>query len=297
MAQGFKVCNFTSGLVVEKDELAADSYEANHSSRVACRDVKEVLAECKRSQRLREQIGSVHHIHASPPCQGFSGANVFGGKNDKANNDLSYTFVDAIEIFRPVTATFENVTGIWRSKNIHYLKNILIKLLRIGYQVRCCKLEACDFGDPQKRPRIFIFAARREAYLPLIPEKTHSLGTFSTSQVTVRDALECFSGEEDVATGEHGPGPTEHDIKLDPNATACTIRASKPLPFHYRLNRRITIAEAAALFSYPAGYKFKGKQTDQRRQIGNSVPVEMATAVAMVVRSVLKHVYAFEVEK
>eukprot|EP00957_Ditylum_brightwellii_P093040 7084338-Ditylum_brightwellii.AAC.1 len=55
--------------------------------------------------------GEVDHIHASPPCKGFSRANRNGGANDWKNNKLSLQFVRAIKLFQPMTATFENVPG------------------------------------------------------------------------------------------------------------------------------------------------------------------------------------------
>ena len=44
--------------------------------------------------------------------------------------------------------------------------------------------------------------------------------------------------------------------------------------------RRLSIAEAAALQSFPDGYLFYGRQNKQYRQIGNAVPCKLAFAVA-----------------
>lgn len=51
--------------------------------------------------------------------------------------------------------------------------------------------------------------------------------------------------------------------------------------------RRITVEEAAALQSFPKGFKFAGPTNAQYRQIGNSVPPALARAVARSLRSVL----------
>ena len=48
--------------------------------------------------------------------------------------------------------------------------------------------------------------------------------------------------------------------------------------------RRLTIAEAAAIQTFPVGYKFVGRKTKQYRQIGNAVPCLLAQAVASAVR-------------
>ena len=48
--------------------------------------------------------------------------------------------------------------------------------------------------------------------------------------------------------------------------------------------RRLTIKEAAAIQTFPIGYRFAGKKTKQYKQIGNAVPCLFAEAVARAVR-------------
>jgi DNA (cytosine-5)-methyltransferase 1 len=53
--------------------------------------------------------------------------------------------------------------------------------------------------------------------------------------------------------------------------------------------RRITVHEAAALQTFPAGWEFAGPRVAQYRQVGNAVPPNLAEAVALSVRRVLEH--------
>jgi len=46
------------------------------------------------------------------------------------------------------------------------------------------------------------------------------------------------------------------------------------------LTRMVQPHELAAVHSFPKHYKFTGNKADQTKQIGNSVPVELATAHA-----------------
>ena len=53
--------------------------------------------------------------------------------------------------------------------------------------------------------------------------------------------------------------------------------------------RRLTVQEAAALQTFPAGWQFVGTQSAQFRQIGNAVPPELAFQVARAVSRMLGH--------
>jgi DNA (cytosine-5)-methyltransferase 1 len=314
MSQGFHNNGFETVKAVEKDPSAAESLTTNLKVPVFQGDIRDFL---KRSTNSSGTMGRIDHIHASPPCQGFSRANRNGGKSDAANNALSMSFVQAVEIFGPVTGTYENVLGLWDRKNRHYLKTLLVDLMKLGYQVRCTKLRALDYGDPQKRERLFIFAAQKAGILPSIPAKTH--GNDRTLHqhpyVTVREALYGLeppnsgdSSDDDSSSGESGdslfgskskdatPNTTAGDpqVQRHGDSPACTVRASKP-PMHYDQNRSLTVREAAALQSFPADFTFScgtnNSKATQYRQIGNAVPVEMATAVARSVRQSLLYYY------
>ena len=291
MSKGLHRSGFTTVCAVEKDSKAAHAFQLNNpEALVECMDVNSWIERCRSDDAYRDRLGPTPHIHSSSPCQGFSRANRLGGKNDKMNNELSLALLDALEVLRPTTATYENVPGMWNMKYQHYLKKLLVGLMRLGYQVRCCLLSACDFGDPQTRPRIIVFAALRCAYLPDRPPNTHGVGT-SMHYVTVEDAL---------SSGLSKSQPESVIIfrndypRLVPHEPAKTIKASGGPPLHYAFNRPITIEEMKALFSLPPDYQLSGREKNQRKQLGNSVPVELAAAIGKSVADVQKYNYSQE---
>ncbi|KAL7553175.1 hypothetical protein ACHAWF_017393 [Thalassiosira exigua] len=114
---------------------------------------------------------------------------------DTDRADLSLLMIDLVEKTSCSTVVFESVVGIWHRKNIHYLKNIAAGLMKLGYQVRCTELEACDYGDPQKWPRVIMIVSKNAVPIPSFPAKTYGEDPSLFPYVTVKDALSSVSGD------------------------------------------------------------------------------------------------------
>jgi DNA (cytosine-5)-methyltransferase 1 len=293
MHLGYKYAGLTTVKAVDNNKWAIDTLTSNCSVPVFQGDVPEYL---RYLEKHPTALGRVPCVHASPPCQQFSSANIGNRGNTDETNQLSMTIVDVVRIDQPIVAVFENVLGMWRRQHIRYLKNIMKEIFRLGYQVRCDVLRACDYGDPQNRQRFFIIATHPSAPPPVFPPKTHGDGPDLLPFVTVKDALTGLEAHhpnmEGVSTslrpGQHGV------VRLDPDGLAPTVMASKTPPFHFEEDRCIYVREAAALQSFPNDYKFSGPLRQQYQQVGNAVPVAMATAVAQSVRQVLLYKYEGE---
>ncbi len=70
-------------------------------------------------------------------------------------------------------------------------------------------------------------------------------------------------------------------LKLSPDKPSWTITAQPGPwvgPFHWD-NRRLRAPEAAAIQSFPKGYKFYGSRRSKQKQIGNAVPALMGKAM------------------
>ena len=315
MHLGFQRSGFRTIMAVENDPSAVQTLTSNNADGrlpVFPGDVEAFLEQQERDKlemHPMQMLGPVQHVHASSPCQGFSGANRNGGKHDKKNNDLSLTFPRAVDCFKPRTASFENVVGMWRRKHLHYLLEIMARLLKLKYQVRLCMLKACNYGDPQKRPRLFILAADEHTRLPDVPPRTHGDGT-KQQHVNAKDALDSLlryrgrgplfndtgrkttTANAAAATDDDNSGKDEAEAvvvrrRIPIHGPAATVLATSMPPWHYEEDRCITVREAAFLQSFPINYKFYGKTlSDQYKQVGNAVPVQLATAVARSIQQV-----------
>ena len=320
MSQGLQQAGLNVRWAVEHERCAVDTLRSNHKHTVVFhQDIYKFLTELENQQKqsssgLFEHVVTAHgmvlnkvdHIHASPPCQGFSTAKRYSSNRstqiDKDRNKLIYTFIQGVRILQPSTASLENVEGLLQSRHKHYLQKVVADLLLLGYSVRGMLLDAGDFETPQRRNRVILLAAKG-VLLPRIPK--------ATIPVTVKKA---FDQIDSVAPSEPGipsivkrrrtnhnlsrsDGEEEtssstfdvlydHHVKemrcgcdvLSPHGVAQTVTRINRIA-HPSSERELTVRERAQLQAFPLNYHFCGDPQAQCDQIGNAVPVTLAEAI------------------
>ena len=302
MSLGFKEAGFDVKYLVENNPSAAGTLRLNHPKQPKSFIFEEDVRVFLKKVRDPEYIGmypkgkDIDHVHASSPCQGFSDANRCGDvEKDKKNNKLAYEFVEAVREYLPPTASFENVTGMLAESRGRrkYLQKIVGSLLvALGYQVRVCILSACDYGDPQKRERVFLFAALRDWKLPNVPPRTNAKVSFK-AKLRDLENVEPVEGNGLVRVPagwvyDHGINGTalkseeSEWVRLSQHqdGVAPTVLRQRGIK-HWSQPRCLTVRERAKLQGIPDDYEFCGSASDRRNQIGNAVSVGLATAVAM----------------
>ena len=164
-------------------------------------------------------------LWSSFPCQAFSTAGKRLGASDERNG-WPWT-VDAIDRFRPTWVACENVRGLLMHSGEHcgdtqkcpgcYFHGAILPELRerfahVGYWV----LDAADYGVPQRRGRVIIWAGPR----PLsAPPPTHCrtediaqgnlFGRPLKPWVPMREALNLDAGDVAIGGGTRGRGMSE----------------------------------------------------------------------------------------
>lgn len=182
-----------------------------------------------------------------------------------------------------------------------YLQSVISGLLNLSYQVRVQILNSSGYGDPQNRRRLIIMTARSDCRLPDMPPPTHGQGPGLFPIKTCKDAIQLFekhtpskSGTALIGTevifNHNAPwlnsATRETDYELTEDQPSRTVTACGRPHLHYNGCRFISVREAACLQSFPIKYRFYGSLTQQFAQVGNAVPVKLATAIARSVAAV-----------
>jgi DNA (cytosine-5)-methyltransferase 1 len=169
---GFTRAGFDVQWAIDSDAFAVKTYNANLAPHAVRGDV--LATDPPESLQPDLVIGG-------PPCQGFS---VIGRMDpgDPRSRHVDH-FMDVVETFEPRAFVMENVKALGANARWEHVRRRLLRRARgLGYECRLSVLNACDYGVPQSRERMFLVG-----FLDGRPEvpKTTTAG----APPTVRDAL------------------------------------------------------------------------------------------------------------
>lgn len=124
------------------------------------------------------------------PCQAFSSAGLGRGELD-TRGTLFHHILRICRAKRPRNILLENVKGLLSKRHAVTLKKIVSELESLGYNVSHELLNSKDYGVPQNRERVWIFATLNEVPLEwrLIPrasKKTPHISEFLDTEVDIR---------------------------------------------------------------------------------------------------------------
>lgn len=320
---GLQQAGFRVVSAIEIDEMAAATYEANHTGiRVKQSDIRKISGKGLRRE-LKLRMGQLDLLAGCPPCQGFSTLRTRNGgnRNRDARNTLVYEMLRFAKAFRPKTIMMENVPRLRERKSF---KDLCNGLERLGYTVTFDVKDAARYGVPQRRRRLILLAgkgfkvpfAKESARLRTVRGAIGRLGTPGRS----RDALHNLPEQvrsarvrrliKDIPKdgGSRGDLPKRrqlpchrkrdgfHDVygrmawdNVAPTITSGCFNPSKGRYLHPEQDRAITMREAALLQGLPRGYRFDaalGKQAIAL-MIGNALPPEFIKRQALQIRGAL----------
>ena len=219
------------------------------------------------------------------PCQDVS----INGTKKGANGERTILYREMIEVIRrvrPAAFVAENVKGLAMSHGADFFAQMLADFAALpGYMLDHRLYLAADYGVPQTRERIFIVGMRGRRFEPPEPMPGH---------MTAQEALLDLEDKPEDPEAAHiwskaQASPDQGSRRLKANKPSTTIRAEchGNQQWHYRLDRRISLREAARLQSFPDEFTFPAGMRETERQIGNAVPPVLAWHIARALREQL----------
>lgn len=251
-----------------------------------------------------------------PPCQPFSKASYWRTHENRLGADdprnMIGNYLRLISDIKPNGFILENVESILHPKNKNAVDDLVLSIEKLGYYYKICKVNAIEFGIPQKRKRVFIVASNKPIKTELL--KTHGsdkeillnrtlkpyervidwIGKYddiiysddydSTEGKYFEDLLAVPPGSNYIALTERkgysnpkfvaGKRYWTFLLKLHPLQPSWTIISS---PGHWEgpfhwNSRRLRMKEIAAIQTFPEDYHFVGSRRSIHKQIGNAVP-------------------------
>ena len=316
MHRGFVDSGYESLFSVEIWQPAIKTLRRNYPDINLYDDDIRKLKQDKISELLHGRECDV--VVGGPPCQGFSTIGKRLAKDPR--NELVFEFIRMVDTIRPKVFLMENVRGLLSANKGEMREIIISEFKTIGYsrtisQVLC----AADYGVPQNRYRVFFLGIRDGYKLDYEIEFPKPLEDNVTVGDSIMDLLGKENKVPNHVPMKHnkivverikcipeGSGIPKEGLpnavaygsrsdysnnkiknfshvykRLDRNKAATTmVPGHNAFPLHPVADRSLTVREAARLQTFPDDVIFEGNRQEQCIQVGNAVPVKLASKLA-----------------
>lgn len=139
----------------EIDKKAVDTYCANYNTKgeIVMGDIVNFV----KDTRKMDALPKFDLLSAGFPCQTFS---VMGGQAgfEEDRGQMFFRIMDVVNTFHPRYILLENVKNLIKHDKGNTINVILEELKNAGYYVHFDIFNSLDFGLPQRRSRVVIFA-------------------------------------------------------------------------------------------------------------------------------------------
>lgn len=319
MALGIEKAGFLTLGLVEIDKDAVATLKNNRPCwNVVHNDIANIT-NLDLEKEFNIKKGNLDLLTGGSPCQSFSYAGKRLGLED-ARGTLFYHYAKFLEQLQPKMFLFENVRGLLTHDKGKTFQTILDIFEDEGYSVQYKIMNSWEHGVPQKRERLITIGVRndlvdninfefpeKQNYKPILrdilidcPESKGSLYSEQKQKIfEIVPAGGCWRDiPEDIAKDymktcwDMGGGRTGilRRMSLDePSLTILTSPSQKQTDRCHPLEARpFTVRENARCQTFPDNWEFYGSVTQQYKQVGNAVPVNLAYEIGKKIRESLE---------
>ena len=314
LALGLEQAGFEHIGLVEFNRDAAETLTINRPQwKVLCEDIEQV-AQRDLEKEFNIKKYELELLSGGAPCQSFSYAGKRLGLQD-VRGTMFYHYATFLQKLQPKMFLFENVKGLLSHDSGRTFKTILNIFEDEGYVVTYKVLNAWDFGVPQKRERLITIGIRKDLVGKCkfdFPKEHNYKPVVRDIRLDINpDATQCarYSKNKEAVFALVPPGGYWRDIDpkiakkymktcwnmgggrtgilrrigLDePSLTVLTNPGMKQTDRCHPLEvRPFSVRENARLQSFPDEWVFCGKLSEQYKQVGNAVPVNLAKEIGL----------------
>lgn len=247
LSLGFQQAGFNIIIGVDNEQAALDTFEYNHKGAVG---LNADLSQKETFELILEKAGDreIDVIIAGPPCQGFS---LTGPRNfDDPRNKLYLAVIEMVKQYQPKGFIIENVPGMANMYDGQVKDEVIRRFVKLGYNIDCKILKACDYGVPQMRRRLVFMGVRKDIGDPHFPLPTfgpEAEKPYRTCREAISDLptrINELGENEDSYTG---PALTEYQKMMRGN---CTV-----LYNHVATDHKQFVKDTIALVPEGGNYK------------------------------------------
>lgn len=319
LALGIEMAGFDTIALIEIDKSASDTLKYNRPNwRVINEDIEKISI-----LDLEEYFGikkfELDLLSGGSPCQSFSYAGKRLGLED-ARGTLFYHYAIFLRKLQPKMFIFENVRGLLSHDKGRTYKTIADIFESEGYVITKKVLNAWDFGVAQKRERLITIGVRKDLKDKINFEfpKPHSYKPVLRDillDCPVSDGIQYSDYKrgifeivppggywkdipEDIAKEymkscwymEGGRTGILRRMSLDePSLTVLTSPSQKQTDRCHPMEARpFTVRENARCQSFPDDWHFCGSVSQQYKQVGNAVPVNLSYEIGLKIKESLE---------
>lgn len=310
---GFEKAKYDILWANEYDKSIWDTYRHNHPNTfLDTRSITEIN---------ETEIPDCDGIIGGPPCQSWSEGGAKRGLKDK-RGQLFYDYVRILQAKKPLFFLAENVSGMLLNRHAEALQGIKQAFKDAGYTLSFKLLNACDYGVPQDRKRVFFVGIRKDLGFEFsFPEQLKrkynlrdAISDLPQNPLPVPNGIIHDREHPKVANHEYMTGGFS-SIYMSRNRVrswdevSFTIQAqARQAPIHPQapkmilidddkrefkkgeeyLYRRLSVRECARIQTFPDDFIFLYDNISVGyKMIGNAVPVNLAFSIAKAIRKQL----------
>lgn len=310
---GFEKANYGIIWANEFDKGIWETYRHNHPT---------TFLDTRSITDINEtEIPDCDGIIGGPPCQSWSEGGAKRGLEDKRGR-LFYDYIRILKAKQPLFFLAENVSGMLLERHSEALRGIKQAFKDCGYSLSFKMLNACDYGVPQDRKRVFFVGIRNDLNFdfvfpnPLEKKITlrDAIGDLPTNPLPIPNGIiqnrekPVFPNHEYMTGGFSSIYMSRNRVRgwddvsftiqaqarqapIHPQAPKMTLVSDNKREFkkgEEHLYRRLSVRECARIQTFPDNFVFLYDNISMGyKMIGNAVPVNLAFVLATSIREQL----------